>query len=347
MSKKIEKEKIGLTFLIIFGLAAPFLFPAYISQISFFWIFVVLAITWDAQGGQLGYNSFGNIFFFGLGMYLVPIVQISMYFDLGEWTAAGGTKTFIHTLDQYFIGFFVGLIVAVVIPFLVSLLLGELILNLRGQYFAICTLGLGVAAAELAGTIDIIGGGAGLTVPVWPKEIKNLNSQSYFFYFLSFIIAIKCVFYFRFIYKTKLGSFFKAIRDNENKAESMGINTTQIKTINWSFSSLFLGAAGGILGNIVGFIDPTDVAFAGPTYGVWMVLMAILGGKGYIWGAILGAVIFHFFQEFFWIYFLGWQRIALGLLIVVIVVFFPEGIMGWLKNRFPQWFGIVVEKNKG
>ena len=284
------------------------------------------------RGGQLGYNTFGNIFFFGLGMYLVPIVQISLYFDLGEWTAAGGTKTFIHEPSQYFLGLFLGLIFSALIPFLVALLLGKSILNLRGQYFAICTLGLGVAAAEIAGTIDVIGGGAGLSVPIWPKGGFFSIANDNFYYFISFVLAIACIFFFQYVYKTKLGYLFNAIRDNEDKAESMGIKTTQVKLVNWSFSALFLGVAGGILGNIIGFIDPTDVAFAGATFGVWMVLMAILGGKGYIWGAVLGAAIFHFFQEFFWIYFLGWQRIALGVLIVIIVVFFPEGIMGWLRR---------------
>ena len=98
------------------------------------------------------------------------------------------------------------------------------------------------------------------------------------------------------------------------------------------------------MGNIIGFIDPTEVAFAGATYGVWMVLMAILGGKGTLWGPVIGAALFLFFQELFWTYLLGWQRVALGALIVVIVVFFPQGIMGWLRERQPAWFGEVVDE---
>ena len=84
---------------------------------------------------------------------------------------------------------------------------------------------------------------------------------------------------------------------------------------------------------MIGFIDPRDVAFAGATFGVWMVLMAILGGKGTLWGPVLGAFVFHVTQELFWTYLLGWQRVALGFLIVVIVVFFPQSIMGWLAER--------------
>jgi len=88
----------------------------------------------------------------------------------------------------------------------------------------------------------------------------------------------------------------------------------------------------------MGFIDPKDVAFSGPTFGVWMILMAITGGKGTIWGPVIGAVIFHITQELFWTLLLGWQRVAMGLLIVLIVLFFPEGILGWLRQRYPKKF---------
>jgi len=94
---------------------------------------------------------------------------------------------------------------------------------------------------------------------------------------------------------------------------------------------------------MIGFIDPREVAFAGQTFGVWMVLMAILGGKGTLAGPIVGAVLFHVTQEIFWTYFLGWQRVALGLLIVVIVVFFPQGILGFARERWPERFGHRVD----
>ena len=108
-----------------------------------------------------------------------------------------------------------------------------------------------------------------------------------------------------------------------------------------------LGISGGILGNLKRFIDPLDVAFAGETYGVWMVLMAILGGKGTIWGPVIGAAIFQVLKEVFWIYLFGWQRVALGLMIVLIVVFFPQGILGWARERFPELFGYRIDPGRG
>ena len=110
--------------ILAFGLAAPFIFSTFKLQISIMWILVVLALTWDVQGGQMGYTSFGNIFFFGIGMYVCASVQIGLFFPLGEWTASGGEKTFIHTSSQYFQGISVGLILAGIIPALVAALIG-------------------------------------------------------------------------------------------------------------------------------------------------------------------------------------------------------------------------------
>ena len=75
-----------------------------------------------------------------------------------------------------------------------------------------------------------------------------------------------------------------------------------------------------------------------------MVLMAILGGKGTLWGPVIGATLFHIFKEGLWTLILGWQYVALGVLIVVIVIYFPEGLMGWLREKFPARFGEVIDE---
>ena len=126
--------------LIIFGLAAPYLFPAFKVQLTILCILIVLAMTWNLQGGEMGYNSFGNILFYGLGMYLCASVQVGMFFPLAEWTESGGEKTFEHTTSQFFQGMGFGLLVAALIPTIVAGLIGYAILGLRGHYFAICTL---------------------------------------------------------------------------------------------------------------------------------------------------------------------------------------------------------------
>ena len=304
------------------AIALPFLLPDYKIQLALIWVMIVFALTWDLGGGQMGYNSFGNIVFFGIGAYACAVVQRDS--GLG-----------------YYPALFAGLALAAVLAMAVAAVLGSGILALRGQYFAIATLGLGIAAGETAAGWEYIGAGSGLVTPVYPGRIGERQT---FFYFLCAALAILCFLTLRRIYQGRFRLAINAIRDDEDKAEAMGLRTTLTKTVAWMIAAIFLGIAGGVFGNLNGFIDPRDVAFAGTTFGVWMVLMAILGGKGTLWGPVIGAVIFHITQELFWTYLLGWQRVALGLLIVVIVVFFPLGIMGWVRQRFPGAFGEVLDE---
>ena len=329
--------------ILLFLLAAPFIFANFKLQLAFMLILIVLAMTWNIQGGEMGYNSFGNIMFFGVGMYLCVSMQIGTYFPLGEWTESGGEKTFVHEPDQYFKGLGIGLMFAAIVPPIIAGLIGYGILGLRGHYFAICTLGIGIASGELAGGIELIGAGQGFTTPPFPN-VGSLESRGEFFYFLSFIVLVLTFITVKSIYTTRFKLILNAIRDNEDKAEAMGIETMKYKIIGWMISAFFCGLAGGIMGGLIGYIDSTDVAFDGREMGVFMVLMAILGGKGTLWGPVIGATIFHIFKEGFWTFFLGWQYVALGVLIVVIVIYFPEGIMGWLREKYPEKFGEVVDE---
>jgi branched-chain amino acid transport system permease protein len=326
----------------VLGIAGPVLLPGYQSQIADLWLFIVFALTWDLVGGQMGYNSFGNVVFVGVGMYACAVAQIGILYSVGEYTAArGGGTTFTFDLPSYLWGLAIGLPVGGLAAAFTALVLGWLVLAMRGQYFAICTLALGVAAGELASGWEWIGGGSGLTAPGPPPEIIGIFST--FYYYLAFAVALVTILVIRWLLSTRFGLAINAIRDSEDKAEAMGLPTRRLKVVAWMTAALFLGVAGGVYGNLKRFIDPTDVAFAGSTIGVWMVLMAILGGKGTLLGPIIGAVIFQVTKEFFWTFLLGWQRVALGVLIVAIVVFFPQGIIGWLKERFPERFSQTVE----
>ena len=338
------KNKILIYFgIAVVGLFAPLLFPNYQTQLAFLWVMIVFALTWDIVGGQMGYNSFGNILFFGIGMYVTAIIQRDLFFDVNEYADLAGSELTMLTPLQYLAGLGLGLAAAAVVCVVVAVILGAGILGMRGHYFAICTLGLGIAAGEIFSGIDYVGAGSGLVTPLFPE---TLGVRSLFYYYLFFAIAVLTFFVLKFLYGSRFGLVLNAIRDNEDKAEAMGIPTVRVKIIAWSLAAVFLALVGGGVGNLVGFIDPIDVAFAGTTFGVWMILMAILGGKGTLLGPIVGAVIFHITQEIFWTYLLGWQRVALGLLIVVIVVFVPQGIMGFLREYRPEWFGEVIEKNE-
>ncbi len=322
------------------GLVAPVVAPAYLIQLALLWMMILFALTWDLCGGQMGYNSFGNILFFGIGCYVPAVVQRELYVNIEEYANVPVEDiTLSLTHPQYFAGLGLGMVLAVIVAVAVAAVLGSGILGLRGHYFAIATLGLAIAAGELASGWEYVGSGSGMVAPMYPGEP---DARVVFFYYLLFLFAVICYFTLKWLYARRFGLAINAIRDDEDKAEAMGIHTTRYKTVAWSVSAFFLALAGGAFGHLNNFIDQ-DVAFPGATFGVWMVLMAILGGKGTIWGPVVGATVFHVTQELFWTYLFGWQRVALGVLIVVIVVFFPLGIMGWLRERWPDRFGETVD----
>ena len=337
----MEKRHIfGYATLILFGLTAPMLFPAYTFQIALLWVMIVFALTWDVMGGQMGYNSLGNIFFFGAGMYISAIVQISLFSDVGEYTSAFGAVKVEFTDSQYYAGIALGLLAAAIGAVVLALLIGPCMFGLRGPYFAIGTLGIALAAAELVSAWEYVGGGGGISMPVFPGE-ADMRSQFFYYQCLALVF---CTFAFlKWLYSTRFALAINSIRDNEEKTEAMGLHTKRYKTVAWCISAFFLGIAGAIFGNMSGFIEPLEVAFPTITFGIFMVVMALLGGKGTLWGPVIGATLFHIIKEVTWTYMLGWQWVALGLLIILNVVFFQQGIMGWAAEKWPERFGRSVE----
>jgi len=330
-----SRQALPYWLILIAGTIAPFAFHEYSNELAVLWLMIVFASTWDILGGQMGYNSLGNIVFFGAGMYICAVVQIGLFYDVGMYTAGSRTTHIVFTEAQYFSGFALGVLAAGVGAAVLAIAAGWIVFGLRGPYFAIGTLGLAVASAELTASWDWVGAASGISMPVFPGPP---DVQKLFFYFLLFALGFSLLVFLRWLYSTSFGLALNAIRDDEEKAEAMGLRTRRYKRTAWVISAFFLGIAGALFGNMTGFIEPRDIAFPTTTFNLFMVVMVLLGGKGTLWGPVIGAVIFHTLKEVTWTYFLGWQFVALGLLIVVTIVYFQQGVAGWLMEKYPAWF---------
>ena len=139
-------------------------------------------------------------------------------------------------------------------------------------------------------------------------------------------------------------TIINAIRDDEEKADAMGIHTLRYKLITWAMAAFFVGMAGGLSAFQLIAFEPLETAYQTINLGIFMVVAVLLGGKGTLWGPVVGAILFHLFKEVTWIYFLGWQWVGLGALIIVTVVYFKDGVMGWLVQKRPDWFGIRMDE---
>ncbi len=320
---------------------APFLFPAFKTQLATLWLMIVVALTWDMTGGQMGYNSLGNIFFYGTGMYVAAVITIGLVHPVGEYTDASRSELMLFTPGQYWTGLIVGSLGAGLFCAACAWIIGLITFGLRGPYFAIGTLGVAIAAGELVSNVDWLGGGQGIQMPVYKGDFDTFKSIVYYLYAGLGIILFAFLAWF---YKTRFGAAINAIRDDEEKAEAMGIHTLRYKLITWAISAFFIGVAGAISAFQLIHFEPLETAYQTINLGIFMVVCVLLGGKGTLWGPVIGALMFQVFKEVTWNYFLGWQWVALGALIVVVVVFFQDGLMGYLKHKRPEWFGIAVEK---
>ncbi|MFA9420672.1 MAG: branched-chain amino acid ABC transporter permease [Gammaproteobacteria bacterium] len=338
----MARNKLILYALILgFSFVAPFVFPNFGTQLATLWLMIIVSITWDMTGGQMGYNSLGNIFFYGTGMYVAAVVAIGLVYDVGDYTNAAGGGIYEFTDAEYFGGMALGVLGAGIFCSICAVVIGSLTFGLRGPYFAIGTLGVAIAAGELVSNWDWVGGGQGIALPVYPGD---LDTGKIFFYFLFAAVGISAFIFVKWLYGTRFGAAINAIRDDEEKADAMGIHTLRYKLITWAMAAFFVGMAGGISAFQLIHFEPLESAYQTINLGIFMVVCVLLGGKGTLWGPVVGAILFHVFKEVTWNYFLGWQWVVLGALIVVTVVYFQDGVMGWLMHKRPEWFGIRVEE---
>src|SRR5271167_1739904 len=107
-------KALGYSLIICIGLAIPYALPAVTTEFAVLWVMILFALTWDILGGQMGYNSLGNILFFGAGMYICAVAQIGLYYNVAEYTAASGAVKVDFTMQQYLTGLAVGIVAAAV-----------------------------------------------------------------------------------------------------------------------------------------------------------------------------------------------------------------------------------------
>jgi branched-chain amino acid transport system permease protein len=150
----------------------------------------------------------------------------------------------------------------------------------------------------------------------------DVNLLSYFYILGLFIVVVFVAYYLR---RSKYGLALKSIGQNEEAAEHMGINTTLLKVLIFTLSSFFIGAAGAIIAFRSSYTDP-GTAFA-ITYSFYPVLMAIFGGMGYLYGPIIGAIIFYYLNDRLSSY-TTYYLLFFGLVMVLAVTFLPNGILG-------------------
>jgi len=265
-------------------------------------ILATLAQSWNMIGGYTGYPSFGNSVFYGLGGYGVAIALV-----------------------QFQLPFAVGLMLGVFLAVLFAFLLGLPVLRLRGHYFAIATLGLAEVMTAIVSNLEIAGRNVGLILPL-------LKGDTVFFE-LSLALLVVTTLTVAWISRSRFGFGLIAIRENEEAAAVMGVNTTLYKILAFALCSVFAAIAGGIHAYWITYLDPSSAFDI--TLNVKMIIMAVFGGPGTIFGPVLGAFVLSAISEILASKVTSLASIFFGLVIVAAVVFMPRGFAD-LVRRFRQ-----------
>ena len=185
---------------------------------------------------------------------------------------------------------------------------------------------------EIVNTMpDFTGGGKGLNLPILQISVA---AQAQFFFYAMLALAVLCTAAAIVIHRSKLGFGLRCIQQNEDAASILGVNTYAYKTAAFSLSAVFVGVAGAIYASWVNYIEPPDVFDV--LLAVKPMVMVLLGGLGTIFGPALGAVILLAFEELVWRNFLTIHAAALGVIIVVLVLFLPNGILSLAREHLPR-----------
>jgi branched-chain amino acid transport system permease protein len=261
-------------------------------------MYAVLAQSWNFIGGLAGYPSFATAAFFGVGAYTSAILQSYGAPMALAWGCSG------------------------LVAMAFAALIGAGILHLRGHYFAIASLVVAEMLREIINSMpDFAGGGKGLNLPILRMSV---TAEAHFFFYVMLALALICTAAAIMVHRGKLGFGLRCIQQNEDAANILGINAYAYKTAAFSLSAVFVGFAGAIYASWVHYIEPSDVFDI--LIAVKPMVMVLLGGLGTIFGPALGALILLAFEELVWRNFLTLHAAALGFIVVVLILFMPNGI---------------------
>ncbi len=295
--------------IILLTIIIPLLFydsPYMQGLFIFIMMWVVLGSSWNLLAGYTGQVSFGHAAYFGIGAYAAGLPF--MHWGISPWW-----------------GLLTGGITAVVLGYL----LGIVVFKLRGPYFALGTLATAEILRIIFGQEEWLTNGHNgiLYVTTWVDK--------YPYYFIIWAIALATVFSVKALMKSKAGFYFLSIREDEDAAKAIGINTHKYKNISMAVSTFWAGTAGAFYMIYMGFIDP-EVVFALHNISIITILVGIIGGVGTIWGPAVGAIIMVLVQELFRSAFFGlapqWiskvHALVFGLLVIFVILYMAGGVVG-------------------
>jgi branched-chain amino acid transport system permease protein len=277
-------------------------------------IFVTLATSLNMVIGYTRYVNFGHITFFGLGGYIVVYLVSNIGWPL--WIACITAGVGVSAL---------------------ALLFGLGVLRLRGAYFGLATIGVNEGIRAFVSNFDPWGGASGLYVSMNAyAPLGGPGPALWVIYFMviatmGLALMLSCA-----IKTSKFGLGLLAIGQNEDAAAVLGVPTSRYKALVYSASAFMPAVVGGLFFFKSAFIQPADAFDI--SLSIEVIAMVMMGGLGTITGAALGAFLYEELRSALLtsVLFSSFQLVVAGMLLLLIVLFFPSGLMGWVYHRWPR-----------
>lgn len=276
-------------------------------------LFMALSSSLNILLGYSGYVSFGHVVYFGLGGYVGFYLLSQQGQSLWVAMLAGGASSA-----------------------LLAFLLGKAILRLRGGYFALATIGINEAMRAFINNFEPFGGPVGMSLNFQVYRDYGGAAQSLWMtYYILSALTIIIIITTYLVRTSKFGLGLLAIREDEDAAEVMGVVAPNVKTWAYVLSALFPGIIGALFFFKNGTIEPAP-AFR-LHMSIEMIVMVMLGGQGTVFGPLLGAAGYQWLRGFLLTspIFKNIQLAVAGGLLLIIILFVPAGMVGWLRRRFP------------
>jgi branched-chain amino acid transport system permease protein len=308
-------QKIAGIVTLLLALAFPLFFtdtfPIHVMILVY--MFGMLGVGWNIMGGYAGMFSFGQAAFFGIGAY--TSTYLLMNFGVNPW---------------------LGLVAGGIAAALVAAAIGYPCSNLRGHYFAIASIAFAEIVRVVFNNWKLVGAAEGLSLPMLDESFANFMFHSsklpYYYIMLAFLLLSIGICYF--VATSKMGFYFRAIKESHEVAEVLGVNVVRYRLIAIMISAFLSAMAGTFYAQYILYIDPESVMLLATS--VQVVLISMLGGAGAVMGPIIGAAVLIPLAEYTRIT-LGHQgtgvdMLIYGFLITLISMYQPAGVWGLLSN---------------
>lgn len=311
----VRRAAVSVAALVILGLF-PLVFPSgTVTTIAVYCvIFMAVATAWNSFCGYSGYVSLGHAVFFGCGAYTMALVSTHL-------KMSGGYSMFALLP-------LAGLVVAAI-----AVVFGFVALRARRHTFVVITIAVFFIFQLLAFNLGFTNGSAGVVMPSGQFAVSTYNDP---FYYVGAAVLVVSVLLSAGIRRSRFGLQLFAIRDDEDRARSLGVQVGRVKLTSFVLSAIPVGMMGALWAFFIGQIYP-QFAFT-PEFDVTVALMAFIGGLGTLAGPVLGALVLESLQRYLTLTLSNADiyLIAYGVLFLIVIVLLPEGVLpsvnGWLHR---------------